>query len=731
MQIMKNILKYSVICGLFLVPFIPFIVPGAMFFPFITGKGFTFRILIEIIFGLFVILSSIDTQYRPKLSAITKSVLFFTMAILIADIFGVNPYKSLWSNYERMEGFVLISHLFLYYIVASSVFNTKSRWVEFWNVSIVTSVIMSIYGTLQLAGKLTINQGGVRVDGTFGNASYFAIYLIFNIFLSLYFLADSTKAKWQKWLYGLIAIFETVILYFTATRGAILGLIGGLFLVGLLVAWKERENKYIRKIAYVFLGSIIALVLLFSAVRYTSFVQRSPVLSRFSSLSFTEFQSQGRYYVWPMAIKGIIERPIIGWGQEGFNFVFNKYYDPRMYGQEQWFDRTHDVFLDWLIAGGLLGFLAYASMFVALFYYIWRKQSKLKLLEKSILTGMIAGYIFHNIFVFDNLISYILFFSVLAYMHSINSSEAGIESLGKFHTKVFSSDIINYIIVPTVIIITICAVYFVNVPAIKANQILIQAITPQNAGVDKNFMLFKQVYDYNSFGSDEATEQLLQITSQIAGASTSQVSDIVKQEFYNLAKSKILDKIARTPHDARYLVFAGSFFDQFRQYDDAIKYLELALIESPKKQGIYFELGSAYVNKGNPTKAFEEFKTAYNLEPNSPESQIIYTVGAIYTKNIDVLNQMSKILSQDKIVYDNRILKAYSDIGDFNMVVNILNYRLEKDPNNTQYELSLASAYANLGQKQKAVDIINEMIAKDPNFKDQGNQYIKQIKESQ
>jgi hypothetical protein len=52
-----------------------------------------------------------------------------------------------------------------------------------------------------------------------------------------------------------------------------------------------------------------------------------------------------------MALKGIAERPVLGWGQENFNYVFNKYYNPQMFGQEEWFDRTHNVVLDWLIAG--------------------------------------------------------------------------------------------------------------------------------------------------------------------------------------------------------------------------------------------------------------------------------------------------------------------------------------------------------------------------------------------
>ncbi len=721
MQTSKKLLMYLLVFGLFLVPFIAFLVPNTMFFPFISGKGFAFRILVEVLFGLYVILAFVDRESRPKLSWVSTTVLFFGVAVFVADLLGVNVYKSLWSNYERMEGFVLVLHLVMYYFVASSVFRTKAKWNQFFNVSIITSVIMSLYGVLQLLGKVTINQGGVRVDATFGNASYFAIYLVLNIFLAIYMLSG-TKAIWQKWGYGLAVLLEVIVLYFTATRGAILGLIGGLLVTGLLLAWKEKENNTVRKWAYTTVIAVLILVVGFVALRSTSLVQTSPVLSRFASLGVTEFEGQGRYFIWPMALRGVLDRPIFGWGQENFNFVFNKYYNPSLFGQEEWFDRTHDVFLDWLVAGGIVGFLAYASMYVALFYYIWRRKSVLKSFEKSILTGGLLAYIFHNIFVFDNLISYILFFSILAYIHSVSVEKE--EAHGKFYTKVFSGETVAYVVLVPVFVLTAGMIYFVNVPALTANLTLIQAITPKKEGASKNLELFKDVYSQNSFGSTEATEQLVQITSQLY---TSQVSDATKADFYNLSKLKIEEKIAQTPHDARYLVFAGSFYNRFRQYDEAIKYLERAIVESPKKETIYFELGTSYIAKGDYQKAFEFFKQSYDFNPNANESKIIYTVGAIYARKADVIKEMATHIAPATVISDERFLRAYADTGDYNSVMAILNARLQKDPTNVQNRLTLASVYAKVGQKQKAISIIQAIINSQPDFKAQGEGYIKEI----
>ncbi|HBD25102.1 MAG: hypothetical protein A2566_02295 [Candidatus Zambryskibacteria bacterium RIFOXYD1_FULL_40_13] len=719
----KSVLNYLILAGLFITPFIVFLVPSGVFFPYIAGKGFAFRILVEIIFGLFVILAFIDKEYRPRFSWITKAFIVFTLVILLADLLGQNPYKSIWSNYERMEGFMMLLHLLMYYIVASSVFQTVRQWFGFFNTNIFASVLMSIYGLFQLGGKATISQGGVRLDGTFGNSTYLAIYLVFHIFLCVYMLASDAKEKWQKWTYSIIIALEVIMLYFTATRGAILGLIGGLFLTGLLLLWKEKENKKLRKIAFWLLGGLVILIIGFYSLRSQPFIKNSYVLSRFSTLSVSELKTQGRYFVWPMAIEGIKERPLLGWGQENFNFVFNKNYNPGLFGQEEWFDRTHNLFLDWLIAGGIVGFLAYLSMYVALFYYIWRKRSPLKHAQQSILTGMISAYVFHNIFVFDNLISYIIFFSILAYVHSVSQTR---EETSGFYTKTFSNGVVSYVVFPLTIILTSTMVYMVNVPAMLANTTLIRAMSPQQVGIEKNLELFKQVFSYNSFGSGEAVEQLTQVTSQLFSVQ-GQISEKTKQDFFDYTKTMIDKKVASSPTDARYLVFAGNFLNRFAKYSDAIEYLERALKESPNKQSIHFELGTSYLGVGNTQKMLELFKRAYELKPSSQESQVIYTVGAIYARNDAVLEEMSKVITRDAVISDPRFYKAYMSIGDTSTTITILNARIEKDPGNMQDKLALAEVYMRLGQKQKAIDIVREMMTLDPTFKDQGEAIIKQI----
>ena len=74
--------------------------------------------------------------------------------------------------------------------------------------------------------------------------------------------------------------------------------------------------------------------------------------------------------------------------------------------------------LDMLVAGGALGLISYLLIFVAAIYLLWKKRNVLGITDAALLVGLLAGYFFQGLFVFDNLISYIFFYTVLAYIHS-------------------------------------------------------------------------------------------------------------------------------------------------------------------------------------------------------------------------------------------------------------------------------------------------------------------------
>jgi len=678
----KQILRGVIFAGLFLVPFIPFLVSSIFFFPFIVTKAFAWRILVEIIFAAWLILALLDTAYRPKRSLILYSMFIFLGIIGLADIFGVAPIKSFWSNFERMEGFITLLHLGMFFLVISSVFGADpadagASWKRWWNVSLAASFVMVLYSVLQIIGLKTINQGGVRVDGTLGNAIYLAVYMLFHIFIAFLFMWREWKNVVLRWVYGLLILTQAFVLYYTATRGAILGLLGGLLVIAVLNI-RNNEDKFARKMGIATLVGLLFLVGGFFLIRNTNFVLNSPVLSRFSSLSSLgteEIKRQGRYYVWPMAIEGFKERPLLGWGQENFTYVFQKHYSPEMFHLEPWFDRAHNIFLDWMVAGGLLGLLSYLFLYVALLFSIWKKTTNWSYAEKSILTGLVAAYFFHNFFVFDHLISYILFFSLLAYVHSRNGSEV-------LWVKSMSEIQIWRIALPTISILIVSSLYFVNVKPIMANVFLIEALkslqTPGKMVAATQY--FQKAYNTSRLGRPEVLEHMLANTTNIL---QSDISMEEKNSFFSFVKDTALTQNEELKEDARYQLITGSFLSSTGFLDEALVSLERARELVPGKQQVYFEIGAVYINKKEPLQALQIFKEAYESAPDYLEARVIYLIGAIYASDKTVESEMLGRLTEREIIFDDRIINAYYSVGRIDKVVSLLEDRMRLDPANT------------------------------------------------
>lgn len=777
-------LKWIAVSAVFLVPFIPVIVAPHSFFPFITGKNFMFRILVEVMAAAWILLVLRDPEYRPKRSGMFTAAAVFVLVVGIADVLGVNVSQSIWSNFERMEGYLAIVHLFLYFLVAGSVLNSMKLWDRFFYTSIGVSIFLALYGFIQLSGELNINQGGVRLDSTFGNATYFGIYLLFHIFFLLMLFLRRTKdfsreilisyfvgfgwfllflmhigvspnfnvgkrmyfvgalsvfllvgagMLWSRRhlmerrllhyaLTGAVLLLQFAALYYTATRGAIMGLIGGFFLTAILVAIFERNRKVLRRIA---LGSILFIFLgvgAFYLAKDTPMIKNSPVLSRFTNLSFKEVGS--RPLVWNMAIQGVKERPVLGWGQSNFDAVFNKYYDPRMYSQEPWFDRAHDIFFDWLVSAGVVGLASYLALFAGALIVIWKDgNGRFSLVDKALLTGLLAGYIFHNLFVFDNVTSYIAFFSLLAYVYymtgAFREARARFFSFEKFETA-------HIIIAPLVVILFSVAQYHINVKPYRASRTLIDAMVLANGEqIESNIAQYKKVFAYNTIGKTEAREQLLQSTLQVIGSDVAQEH---KEAYFELVKTEFDAQIKEQPLSARHHYFLGTFLRVTGNPRFALTYLGHAEELSPRKQQILVELSAAYGDLDDHEKELAYLKKAFELEKKNDVLRLLYASTAQLQRKEDLVREILEPRYGTIAVPETRIIAAYLDTGRNDLVVEVWKRLVGLNPGLSEARVTLAAAYLNNNQRDKAMQELRGLVTDDPNAREQSERLLRELR---
>lgn len=731
----NKIISWIVKIGLLIVPVLPLIVTRSLFFPFITGRNFIFRIIIEIIFVFWIWLIMSDSSYRPCSSVVLYSVMAWITVLFLATVFSVSPYRSFWSSFERMEGFWGYWHYFMYFLMLISVFKKDKDWITFFGVSLVTSLVVSFYAVTQMFGLLDIHQGDDRIDATMGNATYLAIYIVFHIFLLAWFFFKSEgKNIFLRYSFLLAILFELFIVYKTATRGAIIGLILGLFIGSIINAIYGRG--LIRKLALGGLAVSVFIVVGFISIKNTAFVRNSDVLTRFANISLSETTTQSRFIIWNMAYQAWKEKPVLGWGPENFVYIFSKFYDPQLWRQEPWFDRAHNVFLDWLTSTGTVGLLAYLSMFITAVLTLWNLLKSKKITSKiaTVFLGMLVAYFVHSMFVFDSFTSYMVFFAVLAYIQWLSVKTD--ESLLSNNSEIIVVPKIARIIIIIVVGVTISfSLYFFNIKPIWAAESIIDSlrlVTYSRDGnrirdLDEGMNILKKGIGYNTFGTTEIREQLALYSERINQDPSTSAED--KRDVAEFATEQMKMQVDQFYYDVRALAFLSTLYGTVGDYANAILVAQRGLEISSKRQQFYFLLAEVYFKAGEGDLAIEELRKAYELAPEYPDAINNYAMVLIFSGRPQEAESLLKKQFGAEITPNTKFINAYVAIGDFNKVVLIWEKLVEQNPSDIQTRLGLVSAYIKIFQNKKAIEQLEKAIEINPEFKNQGEIFIKQIKE--
>src|SRR3989344_3777323 len=151
--------KQIIFWGLSLLLVTPLLVANFLFFPFITGKNFFFRIIVEILTALWLSKCFIDTSWRPRKGLLLTVLSGLLLAVFVSTIFSVDPSRSFWSNFERMEGAITYIHAFLLFLIATSTLSSVKDWKRFWFINTYMSLIIAGIAGMQILGYYAVHQG--------------------------------------------------------------------------------------------------------------------------------------------------------------------------------------------------------------------------------------------------------------------------------------------------------------------------------------------------------------------------------------------------------------------------------------------------------------------------------------------------------------------------------------------------------------------------------------------
>ena len=777
-----TVLKYAIISLVFLVPFADLVMGPSLYFPYITGKGFFARALIIIIAALYVSLVTRDRSYLPKKTPIVWSSTIFILILLAATINAVDPWRSFWSNQERMEGFVTLFEMFILFIVTFSVFShdfikrLKEKnlvnsapsdfgvWKWFLNTTLGISIPMGIYAIL------TQKDSADRISGSLGNSSYLGGYALVSFFLAVYLLINMLRNSGifnhriitvikgcrnhlseisLSLLYIAIGVFNLFIMYRSGTRGSFAGLLAGLCITAIILAIAEKRIRIFRWVGIISLILVASTVIFLGTNKNASFIKNNVQLNRFAQLITLDInkvlgdQGHSRTMLWKMSYEGVKEKPLLGWGQDNFPHVFAKYYDPAMYAQEQWFDRTHNVFFDWLIAAGFFGLAAYLLLFASAMYVLWRKlDDNWSVTERAVLTGMLIAYFVHNFFVFDNLSSYIFFFTILAFIST------------RIKTKIHGENkpLIDrdYIIIIDILFVALCSyAMWISVlsPYISSGK-LIYAMQEKQRYYDADkkiqtsmvdpkirFTLIKSVIEANDLTKSESLERLMDISNSIINQTISTNPDFAR-EVNAYVEKKYAEQFKSIPTDPRPYFFYSIYKQKNQDYVAALDAIDMAIKLSPTKQSFLYSRGQLLEILGRKDEAIEAFLKAYKLDESNNDALKYYSafmVKAKKYKDLDLfLDDKAKkdpTFKKETIWQDPFVIQALMDIKDFDKAIEIAKNKVKNNPEDIQSLVSLSTVYLKQGDKESAIRELRKIKDIEPMYATEVDKYIQDIKD--
>ena len=413
-------------------------------FPYVVGKALWIRTLIEIAFGLWIVLLLRDSSYRFPRSW-TLAVLGVYVAIaLMATAFSVSPTRSLWSTYERMQGWADLAHWFTFVVVLASTHRTWAHWRALLNFNLGVSIVIGLLGLTQFFDVRVFDylQYKNRLDITLGNATYVGGYMLVSFFIAAAFLAESfldrsaseTRGRavdrrrrrrrqqggglskippehfWRAFWVAAIAL-NLVMVFLSGTRSAAVALAAGIlaFGIGYLLWGGSRRLRLAAMGGTAVIVALASVFTVFVLARAGTDAERidapGTMVERLLNTGVRDRSVEGRTAAARTGMAAFLDRPLLGWGPENYTVGYDRHVEPDAFAKgSASFDQAHNKLIEELTTKGLLGLLGYLALWAAMAAVFIRKARHLPAGRQAfafLVGAALVAYFTQNLFLFD------------------------------------------------------------------------------------------------------------------------------------------------------------------------------------------------------------------------------------------------------------------------------------------------------------------------------------------
>lgn len=715
---------------LLLVPAVlPIIYIGGIVYPYVTPKTFLIIGSSTLAFALFAYLALAGQAFfygRLRAKATWIPALLLLVAYL-TSYFGIDFYHSFWGLFERGDGLLTLTVIttFFYLILISADRAFFDRFAK--TITVVAGIVATIavlqWVTTMLGDTTTfLPPVSGRIGSTFGNAAFLAGYLGMALFVMLILVRDADDL-WRRIAVSAAAL-SVLAIVFAATRGTLLALAGAGVVALALTAW-AGEGKMKKNARYGLIALLIIAGLFFSFRSNLAQSQFEPI-QRIASISLTDGTVSSRLFVWSHVFEEAIQRSFLGYGTEHIGQLFDTVYDPSKI-VEQWFDRSHNAFLDYFAQYGVFGLALYLALLIAFarFALTLYRREPLGLANPGLLfLLLILTYAVQNFFVFDTPSSLWLLYALFALL-IVKLSDVSPTSLPKRLPILVPwtiSVLIALTLIPTVVL------------PLSANLYLTKGYFYHLLDVNKANAYFEKGLALGTYADLEYGYQAYDMYTAHQAPTLTGKERIAA---YDFALSVLTADFNKYPYDARTATYLAHVLDTAPPevtVDDTFdeQVLSRAIELSPLRAQAWYMMANISLRKADALSQNDPAKEKYfrmaiitletyaHKEPTLPLPG--YTLATIYYKLGDAASakkwadEALPLYTSPDTAVAGPAVKYYLAIGDWRNAVRFLEDMVAENPTNydTLYDLAKVTYLA--GDPATAERIVQKLRTEDPSI---------------
>lgn len=709
-----------------------------MLYPYLAPKTLLLRALGVLAGALFVYLASAGVPFfwqrlKEKIAWVPAALLAVAYA---TSALGVDFYISFWSIFGRGDGLLTLTVIvgFFYFILLSvdkTFFATLYKVVA-WVGSLVA--VHALLQWLQAAGGFSIPliaQTGDRLGGTLGNPAFLASYLSLSLFATL-FTAHNSSKRYKIILY-IGAALQLLVIVLTATRGSFMALAA--LGIAVLIYISVRGSVAIKTYARGALVAIVIVAALFFAFRSQLSQSSFAPVARVASISLTDPTVSSRLFLWQSLTVEALPHALTGVGAEHVAVLFDRVYSPDLI-VEQWFDRSHNSFLDYFIQFGIFGFLLYCALVVSSAYVGWRifaAQGKESLAGLALL-AITCVYAIQNFFVFDTAVVLWLLIALFASALATMSDTAP--------TRLFTVPKGEWVGAALALALALLLIP-VTIAPLRANLYLADAYVYHVEDVARSVDSMQKGLALNTYANLEYGYQAYQMYT---GEQLTQLEGAELVAAYQNAEAVLKKEFARYPYDARTATYLAHVLDSAPpgvapDTQKLEQVLAQAIELSPKRSQPWYIKANIFIQAGDSAKTASAKKQAYLqavdiLKEYAGEVSTLdeprYVIATLYLAlgdKVSAKQWADEGLSLYKKNGDTagRAVKYYIAVEDWPHAVQYLQDIVDAHPTDYDSWYDLAKASYLAGDKEKALSIVAQLRIDKPGFVESDPAFLKAL----